>query len=401
MSYTNDYNEIISMLIMLILYFAVYIFIFLKLNISRKMNIFILVAIILRILLTIIDTYVLYLPNSGADSIMFERHAYQLLEGNLSLKLYNFDNYPKMIYFIYLITGRKPVVIRAINGVLSMLTGILINKSIYITTENREKASTGMLIFLLFPNSLIFSSIILRESLVVFFSTLSIYYFIKYTQHNKLSNIIRSYIYLIIGSLFHGGIIFIGITYIYYVLKNKSVSVSSSAKKVIVYCIFTLIIFVIMKLPEVFLKKLSFLTSSEALFKRLNYINEYSINTDIGSAYLSYFRIYSFKDLILYTPIKIVYFLFSPMIWDIRGISDIIAISLDSIFYIVFLFIIFISFNNLDRGNKNYLLLKTLKYGLVLIISVYAMGTVASGTAIRHRYKCLTLIIIILMNIID
>ena len=174
--------EILSIIIIIIiLYSLVYIFIISKLKINKTTNLFILIAIILRIILTITDTYFLELPNSGRDSVTFEFHAYQLLQGNLSLKSYAFDNYPKVIYLIYLIIGRKPIIIRVINGILSMLTGLIIYKSIYLITRSNKKSSIGMLIFLLFPQSQIFSSVILRESFIVFFSTLSIYFFIKYT----------------------------------------------------------------------------------------------------------------------------------------------------------------------------------------------------------------------------
>jgi len=401
MLYTNDYNEVVSIIIMLILYLLVYLFMISKIKISKKINMFILIAIILRITLTITDVYFFPLPYSGGDSVTFEFHAYQLLQGNISLKSYTFDNYPKLIYFVYLVIGRKPIVIRAINGVLSMLTGALIYKSINLAVKNIKKASIGMLIFLLFPNSLAFSSVILRESSIAFFSTLSIYYFIKYVQDNKVTDILKSYVFILAGSLLHAGIIFISIPYVYYILKVKTKDLSDKMKKGIIYIALILIVFIIFGFPEIFLGKLSFLKSPKILFDKLNGANMYGVSENIGSAYLVSFRIYSFKDLILYLPLKVFYFLFSPMFWNIRGILDIGAVILDSVFYIVFILKIFLLIKKLKKKGKKDLLLTTLMYSLILVMVVYAMGTIASGTAIRHRYKLLSLIIIIIMYLED
>jgi len=87
------------------------------------------------------------------------------------------------------------------------------------------------------------------------------------------------------------------------------------------------------------------------------------------------------------------------MAWDIRGIQDIIAITLDAIFYIACVPKVILSLKILKGKTKKNLLLKTLIYSFVLVVGVYAMGTIASGTAIRHRYKTLSLIIIILMSL--
>jgi hypothetical protein len=89
------------------------------------------------------------------------------------------------------------------------------------------------------------------------------------------------------------------------------------------------------------------------------------------------------------------------MFWNIRGILDIGAVILDSVFYIVFILKIFLLIKKLKKKGKKDLLLTTLMYSLILVMVVYAMGTIASGTAIRHRYKLLSLIIIIIMYLED
>jgi hypothetical protein len=99
----------------------------------------------------------------------------------------------------------------------------------------------------------------------------------------------------------------------------------------------------------------------------------------------------------IYAPLKIFYFLFSPMPWDIRGLPDAIAFLFDSLFYIVIVPKIFKDLLNLGSNRKDKLIFRTLLFSFILVTGVHAMGTIASGTAVRHRYKGLSLLIILWM----
>jgi hypothetical protein len=121
----------------------------------------------------------------------------------------------------------------------------------------------------------------------------------------------------------------------------------------------------------------------------------YTNTIQVGSGYLNNYTINSFGDLILYVPLKIVYFLFSPMIWDIRGLQDLIAILFDSVFYLVLTINVIAAFFGKCLNKRERLLIKALIFACVLVIGAYSMGTIAAGTAIRHRYKVLSFLIII------
>lgn len=397
MLYTGDFNEIVSIAIMVIFYSFTYLHLVRELNIDKRTNLFVVVAISLRIILTITDGYFTYLPHSGSDSVTFELHAARLLDGTFTLGTYTFDNYPKFIYLVYSLIGRKPLVIRTINGCLSMFTGGLVFKSIYLLTQNRERASLGMVIFLLFPQSLIFSSIILRESLIVSLATLSVYLFIKYTQQFRIRDLLFSFAAVMLASTLHAGIIFIAVPYLYYLIKDKHKDLSQKFKRRVLIVFSVGLVIVVISFPNVFLRKFEFLTSPNELFTRLNRGNVYGVEANIGSHYLASFRVHSFRDLMIYAPLKIFYFLFSPMPWDIRGLPDAIAFLFDSLFYIVIVPKIFKDLLNLGSNRKDKLIFRTLLFSFILVTGVHAMGTIASGTAVRHRYKGLSLLIILWM----
>lgn len=394
MLYTGDVNEIVSILIMFVLYICVYLWLVKELKIDQRTNLLVVTAILLRIFLTIMDSYFTYLPHSGVDSVTFELHAARLLDGTYSLGAYTFDNYPKFVYLIYSFIGRKPLVIRAINGSLSLITGVFVSKSVYLLTRNRERASLGMIVFLLFPQSLVFSSIILRESLIVFLSTLSTYFFLRYAQRSRIMDLLLSFVPVIMASTLHAGIIFIAVSYLYYLIKHGREHYARRFTRIVSLVLSAGLVIVVISLPNVFLRKFGFLSSPEALLARLNQANIYGVDVNVGSHYLASFRLDSFGDLIIYAPLKVVYFLFSPMPWDIRGIHDVIAFLFDSLFYIIAVPKIFGDSLSLDLHSDKHVF-GTLLLSFVLLTGVYAMGTIASGTAVRHRYKGLSLLIML------
>src|SRR5699024_3674858 len=114
-------------------------------------------------------------------------------------------------------------------------------------------------------------------------------------------------------------------------------------------------------------------------------------NTERGeSAYLTNVEINNFLEMIIFAPLKIVYFIGSPMPWTLRNFSDLISFFLDSVFYLfaAFLFI------------KNWYLLKKNPLLLIILISlvsgwlIFGLGISNAGTALRHRFKLFYLIII-------
>jgi len=252
-----------------------------------------------------------------------------------------------------------------------------------------------MLLFLLFPQSLIFSSIILRESFIVFFATLSVWLFINYVYSKKMCCLYISFVSLLLGSLFHSGIILIAAAYFLFVFidKNKT-KVKINIKKDIMIVSVVILLICIISNSDIFLRKFNFITSLESIINRINYMN----TLQVGSGYLNNYTINSFNDLILYVPFKILYFLFSPMIWDIRGLQDVIAILFDSVFYLVLISKVIKAFFGKYLDNKEGLLIKTLVIVIVLVIGAYSMGTIAAGTAIRHRYKVLSFLLIIIFT---
>jgi len=87
-------------------------------------------------------------------------------------------------------------------------------------------------------------------------------------------------------------------------------------------------------------------------------------------------------ELIYKAPIRIIYFIFSPFLWDIKKFSHLLGF-FDGIFYLM-LFILFIKNFKSIWSNRS---LRIIFIILASYLVTYGLGTGNFGTGIRHRTK--------------
>lgn len=105
-----------------------------------------------------------------------------------------------------------------------------------------------------------------------------------------------------------------------------------------------------------------------------------------GSAYVVGGEVNSLMDLVKNSPIRMFYFITSPLPWAWRGLNDIIAFLFSALFYLVSYIYAIRSFK-LKINNKKYNFIKAIFIICILGAFVFAWGTSNAGTAMRHRDK--------------
>ena len=211
-----------------------------------------------------------------------------------------------------------------------------------------------------------------------------------YTQQKKVNFLFFSFLLLSIASILHAGVIFIVIGYFYYLLKEKSSSKIQFIKKPIIYILIIVLVFSMFSFDDIFLRKFSKIESVDSIVDQV----AKGTNSSAGSAYLQGYEINSFRDLIFYSPLKFLYFFFSPVPWEIRNINDVIAFGLDVFIYFYLFYLIVKKVKNINWKNPSNQLFLCLLISIITTGFVYALGTSNAGTALRHRYKILILIIL-------
>lgn len=300
----------------------------------------------------------------------------------------HYTNYTRIVSFIYVLTDDSRWFAQFMNLSLGVMTLVYIRRILCVLCVRDDYAKRMLLVAALMPFLNIYSVVLLREAWVTFFIVLSLYYFVRW--YLKLGNggilIVKCIASVVIAMWMHSGVIGILLGYflafIFYYRDKDKVRISKSSY---VGLFFLVVIFFVL------------IFNLDTLFSKLNVedFGEYAETKSSGeggdSDYLTWLDLSSPSKLLLYLPLKMFYFLFSPIIIDWRGVNDVAAFVLDSSVYIVISWVI------LTRkvAVSQYRLLKRfLLLSIIITIILFSFGTSNTGTAIRHRAKICSFLLI-------
>lgn len=342
----------------------------------------IIVSYLLKIGILFINYYSLFpLMYTGADSLKFADQAYQIWNNpNLLFDTYG-TMYSPFLGAIYICAGPQQIYAQFLNILISTLGLIYMYKITQIFGVDKRATWFILLIIAFLPTSLILSSVLMRDCLVQNFLIFSLYYFSLYTKRRNILLLIMSFVCLLIASVFHSGVFVLIIGIIYYLIKEQNRNLGDiSSKLLFILCVCVALLYE----SDTILSKFSGLEKDEnEIFEQLN-------DARGGSVYLENLNTSNYFLAILFTPIKMLYFLLSPMIWDFRFYGDLVMFLSDSLVYY------FLLYNILKYGKFfNRLYTKSLIIGGLIVLIAFANGTHNTGTAARHRYKVLPVLCIL------
>lgn len=320
-------------------------------------------------------------PHSGADTEAFNITA----EMNFRAGGYYYwhTNYTNIISTIYFIVGPVRMIAQQFNVVLGMgviFVCLKIFDELNFSTKQKQIA-TAMLA--LFPHICIFSAILLREAPIQFCLAYSTLFFIRWMKNKPLWNLVISLVFILGAASLHGGSVFWACGYV------AAVCVYRPAFRKNALTVATI--------GGIVLAGLAVVAMIPLMDKRVDAmataLSEGEVAVDgekaadaAGSAYLTWLNISNPYLLLLFSPLKMFYFLFSPLPPDWRGAMDVIAFVFDSTIYAGAFWTIWRGLKHLaDPVQKNIV-----RYLLVSVLAmsfVFGYGTIASGTALRHRCK--------------
>lgn len=345
-----------------------------------------LLMIFLQIIVVVVDNYITIFPLLGFDPIAFESLAWFSYENNVNVGRGEYNYF--VLNPIYKLIGVRAA---TVFGVVNIYANLLTNFNLYTILKKlnlkRKVLNFLILISALSPISLIFRSGILRESIIIMFISYSLKSFIEYILANNKLELIKSFIYVVLGSIFHGGAIFMGAGYAISLVMGKK----NQKQYQILFFIFFIGAFVIFK------DKLLESVGGGNVDEMVKLANIYNSLNDSGSGYLRNISTDTLGKIIMYSPLLIFYFLYSPTPEMLRGVLDIATFLLNSSIFIL------LTLGSIKKYQsiKDYLslkekrLIKSLLVSFICTTFVFSVGTRNSGTAIRHRDKVVLPIIII------
>jgi hypothetical protein len=348
----------------------------------------------IRFIFMLFDLYgngLFLLPGSGRDTENFHNAA-------INFALYNThaSGYEYVVGMIYKLFGIMRPMAQYLNLLMSISTIIITIKIMNLLDINENIKYKVILILAFIPNYLITSVILLRESLMICLLALSLFHFICWWKNNNLINFILSIAFVLIASIFHSGVIANALVYILFfmICNNKERKMKLN---------FNTIVFGTIVLAGLLFVYNNYYDTFFGKFGAVQDVSDITNRTELAESGGSMYYVggsdsKTFLGMIKYSPIRMFYFLASPLPWQWRGSSDIIAFAFSGLFYIACI-INAIKALRISNKNRNIII-----FGLMLSLFsslIFGWGVSNSGTALRHRDKFLINYVVMLAVSLD
>ena len=385
---------IIDPFLLTIIFFAVssvfYVLVIKKFTESKLFFYLLLASYLLRLFLIFFDRYgnhIFVMPNSNIDS-----YTYHKLASNMEIGLLQLGNqarglYPVFLRIVYRIFGVNRIMGQYVNLVASMFVSLVFLKTLKLLKIEEKKVVLYFIILNFFPQILIFSSVLMREALIICALSFSIYYFMKWYISAKIQPFLLAILFVFIAMIFHEALLVFALGYILcFSIYDKNKKKFILGKKAIFTSLASLLLFafVIFIFRDFIFEKFKVIGRGN-----FNYFLRYFSQKDGNSSYLLNLNYRNIWDVFISIIPRCFYFLISPMPWDWRNLMDAAAFLLDSAFYVYFIVQTVIT---IKKSPKEYRYMSIiLMFIAIAFVMFFAMGTHTAGAAVRHRMKLIPL----------
>ncbi|WP_088104321.1 glycosyltransferase family 39 protein [Halalkalibacter urbisdiaboli] len=351
----------------------------------------VLIGYVLRILVLLLIAIYDILPY--AFDTQWHEISYYLLDdwkkGILNLDTNTGTNvkyYTLLTTFVYFVFGYNPIYMMLANVIFGTITLVFVYKMALKLFSNNQVAVIGLLIMTFWPTHILFSAMHMRDSLSTLLIVLLMYEFIKWMDNSNLKHLFFCFLLLLLNALIREqnallNLVSIAPFYLYLSVKKSNKLLVPVIIQLSIISVFT--IFVFLSLSG-FLDKVS-----------LDYfVREMSWRTKGEALYLEWMTYNSWFDILLYSPIRIFYFMYTPFIWTVTDLTQFLSFLESSFLLLISLFILLNFRRAFISTEKKIQLLFILAF---LMIGIAANASIDSnvGTAIRHKLQYLHVLFIL------
>lgn len=302
--------------------------------------------------------------------------------------------YSKVVALIYAVFGETMRIPVYFNILCSLYAEIFFFRTLCLLELREQSVILFTSLYMLIPWKALMSVYMQREAIPTFFIVLAVYYFVNWIKFTNKRQFIYSLLSIVCALPFHAGLIPILVVYcgVYILYDRKLKSLSLSRKVLFRFLIIGFVVGILFVMAgNILVEKLLIVDlSSDAI---VEWSIRWTEEVDTGSIYLTWLQYRDLTDLIWQSPIRMVYFLFSPMPWDWRGLQDVIAFAIESMTQLSCIVYVIKNFKFVRKEKK--LLLKILLVSFFSTALLFGVGTFESGTAMRHREKFVAIILIV------
>lgn len=341
------------------------------------------------------------LPMSGGDWGVFVRRSRELLAvSDGFLEIINpfaggYDAYERLCAVIYHMFEYDQKYMYFVSFIAAEVCFSYIYRTALLTSGDFKISSLTSLVFYLTPLEMIYSVDFLREMVIQMIFAISFFHFIQYLLYRKQSELFVAAFLTIILTIFHSGMVGVLIGYITVVMLYDRM------ENAIHFSLFRIasvlvIVFVLYNSPvwNIVAARFSNVDNIDTLLKR---VDGAAVNTTyIGSPA-------SISQLIMQIPIRFIYYLTSPLPWQVKSGGGLIAMLLDAtVRWVVAFRTIKLLFDQKMRQfitSDDMVVLRACVIILVFTTLIFSWGTNNYGTAMRHRTSLYPMEVLVFISI--
>lgn len=352
-------------------------------------------AFFVRLVLMFIDLEWFRLPpHSGDDTEAFHLEGVQIFTDPSTFNDVVRGTYSKFLGIFYLMFGPERILAQFFNVILGVVAVVILAKTLQRLRLPERYVFAATLIFAFFPQGLLLSPILLRDQIVALGIVYTLYYMVRWTEEKSGWYMTLAYLGYFVSTMFHSGlavgIIVLLIYFSFYSHETRRMDFEPTKVQRLVIQVLV-VGFIVYSFQDVLFAKFTHVSENGQLFSGMSYDRG-------GSAYLNGLTVTGPGDMILYSPIRMIYFLFSPFPWQWSTVMNILIFFLDAVFYFIACFAIVRSFKLIRQHPFGSVLFF---FFLLFILNalIFGLGTGNVGTAIRHRYKLFPMLLIVYTSV--
>lgn len=285
--------------------------------------------------------------------------------------------YPYILRWFYKLFGCNRYVAEYVNVLFWALSSVILVKlSKHVKLSGVRKYILYGL-WAILPANMIFSVELLRESIMVFFDMWSFYIFLKWMESGKKNLFVLACILVVPAAYLHTASIALWAAYIaiaaFWDYRKRKFYFMKKTVEVLVVGVLVAGLILFSPLRSVFGAYIGTDISIYAITHRAYMVG--------GSDYLQWMDCQGWVQFIFFTILRMLYFLFSPMPWEARGLIDLFSFVFDGL--LVLCLMVYMKKRMKDRDKRAYIFASF--FCILALSGIFAWGVRNAGTAIRHR----------------
>lgn len=366
---------------------------------NNEISLIILSSFLIKSLIVFFDSFVIQLPENREDGLHFyllsSKYNFLTLNEFISTFIFSkdFQKYAVIIGGIFSIFGKSYLLMKMINVFISIISTLIFWKIAKKLFNENFGSKIATLIFSFHPAILIYSTSVLREPFIVLILLITLYFYIKFIISFKYQYLFISLLVSIMQLIFHPGMLITTFSVLFFSIFYSIIKFFSIIN-ILKIISMTLLIFILSSLVILNTNSGYFNFSSNQALVDFIFWKQFYSQLHAGSSFPNFLVTNNPLLILLYSPIRLIYFIFSP--FYISKLTYLLGFLTGFINFIL----LFLIIKNYKIIIKDYLFFSLFSIFIILAV-FFSIFTGTSGTAFRHRAKFDFLLLILSIPLLE